>query len=338
MESAEANRRILYPLERRTFMALVSGSLLAAPLAAEAQQRAGKPPRIGWLTSSIVHANNVDAFREGMRALGYPEVNLEFRAAAGQMDRLSTLAAELLALNVEVIVTDGGQAAFAAKHATATLPIVIGATAGDLVQQGLVASLARPGGNVTGFTLSSGNELNGKRLELLREALPTLKRVAILWNSRSDVSRGALEGTETAAKALGIRLEVIETRDGQEIERAFSGAVRSRAAAMLTIADAFLWSQRAHIVALAARHRLPSMFPEEEFVKAGGLMAYGPHVADNFRRAAGYVDKILRGAKPADLPIEQPTKYKLAINLKTAKALGLTIPPSLLARADEVIE
>jgi putative ABC transport system substrate-binding protein len=338
MESAEANRRILYPLERRTFMALVSGSLLAAPLAAEAQQRAGKPPRIGWLTSSIVHANNVDAFREGMRALGYPEVNLEFRAAAGQMDQLPTLAAELLALNVEVIVTDGGPAAFAAKHATATLPIVIGATAGDLVQQGLVASLARPGGNVTGFTLSSGVELNGKRLELLREALPTLKRVAILWNSRSDVSRVALEGTETAAKALGIRLEVIKTRDGREIERAFSGAVRSRAAAMLTIADAFLWSQRAHIVALAARHRLPGMFPEEEFVKAGGLMAYGPHVPDNFRRAAGYVDKILRGAKPADLPIEQPTKYKLAINLKTAKALGLTIPPSLLSRADEVIE
>jgi putative ABC transport system substrate-binding protein len=338
MKSAETTRRTLHLLERRTFLALVSGGLLAAPLAAEAQQRAGKPPRIGWLTSSVVHANNVDAFREGMRALGYPEVNLEFRAAAGQMDRLSTLAAELLALNVEVIVTDGGPAAFAAKHATATLPIVIGATAGDLVQQGLVASLARPGGNVTGFTLSSGVELNGKRLELLREALPTLKRVAILWNSRSDVSRMALEGTETAAKALGIRLEVIETRDAQEIERAFSSVVRSRAAAMLTIADAFLWSQRAHIVALAARHRLPGMFPEEEFVEAGGLMAYGPHVQNNFRRAAGYVDKILRGAKPADLPVEQPAKYKLVINLKTAKALGVTIPQSLLLRADEVIQ
>jgi ABC-type uncharacterized transport system substrate-binding protein len=325
-------------IDRRALLAGMGAILFAAPLIVEAQQQAGKLPRIGWLTSSVVHARNVDAFREGMRALGYREVNLEFRAAAGRMDRLSTLAAELLALNVEVIVTDGGPAAVAAKHATATIPIVIGATAGDLVQQGLVASLARPGGNVTGFTLSAGVELNGKRLELLREALPTLKRVAILWNSRSDVSRMALEGTETAAKLLGVRLEAIEARDAQDIERAFNGVVRSRAAAILTIADAFLWSQRAHIVTLAARHRLPGIFPEEEFVEAGGLMAYGPQVPDNFRRAAGYVDKILRGAKPADLPVEEPTKYKLVINLKTAKALGLTIPPSLLGRADEVIQ
>ena len=325
-------------MERRTFLAGTGVVLLAAPLAAEAQPRAGKPPRIGWLTSSVVHTSNVDAFREGMRSLGYPEVNLELRAAAGRVDRLSALAAELLALNVEVIVTDGGAAALAAKHATATVPIVIGATAGDLVRQGLVASLGRPGGNVTGFTLSSGGELNGKRLELLREALPALKLAAILWNPRSDVRRMGLGGIETAAKALGVRLEVIETRDEQEIERAFSSAVRSRATAVLTLADAFLWSQRAYIVGLAARHRLPGMFPEEEFVEAGGLMAYGPHVQDNFRRAAGYVDKILRGARPGELPVEQPTKYKLVINLKTAKALGLTIPPSLLGRADEVMQ
>ena len=323
---------------RRAFLGTLASGLLAAPLLVEAQQQAGKPPRIGWLTSSVIHRGNVDAFREGMRALGYREVSLEFRAAAGRIDQLPTLAAQLLALNVEVIVTDGGPAAFAAKHATATIPIVIGATAGDLVQQGLVASLARPGGNVTGFTLSAGVELNGKRLELLREALPTLKRVGILWNSDSDVSRMALDGTETAAKSLGVRLDVVAARDPQEIERAFGGLVRSHAAAILTIADAFLWSQRTHIVTLAARHRLPGMFPEEEFVEAGGLMAYGPQVPDNFRRAAVYVDKILRGAKPADLPVEEPTKYKLAINLKTAKALGLTIPPSLLGRADEVIQ
>ena len=325
-------------IDRRTFLASTGAVLLAAPLAAEAQQQARKPPRIGWLTSSVIHANNVEAFREGMRALGYPEINLDVRAAAGQMDRLPSLAAELLHRNVEVIVTDGGQAAFAAKRATVTVPIVIGATAGDVVKQGLVASLARPGGNMTGFTLSAGAQINGKRLELLREALPTLKQVAVLWNSSSDVNWAALEDTNTAAKALGVHLETLEIREPQDIERAFSSVAQARAKAILTIADAFLWSQRQHIVALAARHRLPGMFPEEEFGEAGGLMAYGPHVPDNFRRAATYVDKILKGAKPGDLPIQQPTKYKLVINLKTAKALGLTIPPSLLGRADEVIQ
>ena len=207
-----------------------------------------------------------------------------------------------------------------------------------MVKQGLVASLAHPGRNVTGFTLSAGAEINGKRLELLRDALPTLSQVAILWNSRSDVNRAALEETKTAAKALGIRLETLEIREPQDIERAFSSVIPARATAILTVADAFLWSQRQHIVALAARHRLPGMFPEEEFVETGGLMAYGPHVPDNFRRAATYVDKILKGAKPGDLPIEQPITYRLVINLKTAKVLGLTIPQSLLLRADHVIK
>jgi putative ABC transport system substrate-binding protein len=325
-------------MERRAFLSGSVAVLLPRPFAAEAQPPTGRPPRIGWLTSSVVHPHNVEAFREGMRALGYRDVSVEVRAAAGRMDHLSALAAELLALNVEVIVTDGGPAALAAKQATATVPIVIGATAGDLVQQGLVTSLARPGGNVTGFTLSTGVELYGKRLELLREAVPTLNRVAVLWNPRNEVSRPALDGLEKAARALGLRLDVIEARDAEEIERAFGGASRSRATAMLTIADAFLWSQRVRIVALATRHRLPSMFPEEEFVAAGGLMAYGPYVPDNFRRAAGYVDKILRGVKPADLPVEQPTKYKLVVNIKTAKALRLTIPQSLLGRADEVVQ
>jgi len=318
---------------------IAAGLLLAltAPLAAEAQP-AGRSPRIGWLTSSVVHAPNVDAFREGMRSLGHPAVTLEVRAAAGQMDRLPVLAAELLALNVDVIVTDGGPAAVAAKRATATVPIVIGATAADLVQQGLVASLARPGGNVTGFTISTGVELYGKRLELLREATPAIRRVAVVWNPGNEVARLALVRIETAAKALGIQFEVLEARDAQGIDRALNGVARRRADGVLTVADAFLWSQRAHIVSQAARHRLPGVYPEIEFAEAGGLVAYGPNVAENFRRAAGYVDKILKGAKPGELPVEQPTKFELVINLKTAKALGLTIPPALLLRADRVIE
>ena len=254
------------------------------------------------------------------------------------MDRLPVLAAELLALNVDVIVTDGGPAVVAAKRATATIPIVIGATAADLVREGLVASLARPGGNVTGFTISTGVEIYGKRLELLREATPALSRVAVVWNPGNEVARLALVGIETAAKALGVQFEVFEARDAQGIERAFHGVARSRAGGVLTVADAFLWSQRAQIVSQAARHRLPGVYPEIGFAEAGGLVAYGPNVADNFRRAAGYVDKILKGAKPADLPVEQPSKFELAINLKTAKALGLTMPPSLLQRADQVIE
>jgi putative ABC transport system substrate-binding protein len=312
-------------------------SLSLAPLAAEAHE-AAKPPRIGWLTSSVVHTQNVEAFRDGMRALGHPDITLEVRAAAGQMDRLPALAAELVGRNVQVIVTDGGPAAVAAKQATATIPIVIGATAADLVHLRLVASLARPGGNVTGFTISTGPELYGKRLELLREALPSLNRVAILWNPRNEAARASLEAVDTAAKRLGLHVEVVEGQDVQGIDRAFGSVARSRASAMLTVADAYLWSQRAHIVSAAARNRLPGIYPEVEFAAAGGLMAYGPNVQDNFRQAAGYVDKILKGASPSDLPVQQPTKFELVINLKTAKALGLTIPQTILLRADQVIQ
>ena len=264
-------------------------SLTLAPLA-QAQQ-AGKPPRIGWLTSSVVHTQNVEAFRDGMRALGHPDITLEVRAAAGQMDRLPALAAELVGRTVQVIVTDGGPAAVA--QATATIPIVIGATAADLVQLRLVTSLARPGGNVTGFTLSTGPELYGKRLELLREALPSLNRVAILWNPGNEATRASLEAVDAAAKRLGLHIGVVEGRDVQGIDRAFGSVARSPASAILTVADAFLWSQRAHIVSAAARNRLPGIYPEVEFAAAGGLMAYGPNVPDNFRQAAGYVDKIL---------------------------------------------
>jgi ABC-type uncharacterized transport system substrate-binding protein len=311
-------------------------TFILAPLAVA--QEPGRPPRIGWLTSSVVHTQNVEAFREGMRALGYADVTLEVRAAAGQMDQLPALAAQLVGRNVEVIVTDGGPAAVAAKRATATIPIVVGASAANLVQLGLVASLARPGGNLTGFTISTGPELYGKRLELLREALPGFNRVAIMWNSRNEAGRASLEVIDAAAKRLGLHVTVVEARDAQEIDRAIGGVARSRAGAILTLADAFLWSQRAQIVSAAARHRLPGMYPEVEFAEAGGLMAYGPNVSDNFRRAAAYVVKILKGGKPAELPVQQPTKFELVVNLKSAKVLGLTIPPSVLLQADRVIE
>jgi len=321
-------------MDRRAFLGTVG--LLAAPLAAQAQQ-AGRVPRIGWLTSSAVHAKNVDAFRAGMSALGHRDVRLDLRAAEGRTERLPALAAELLALKVDVIVTDGGPAARAAKEATATTPVVIGAAA-DLVQQGIVASLARPGGNVTGLAISTGPEMHGKRLEILREAVPSLQRVLAVWNPRNDTALRALPTLEQAGRALRVQIELIEARDAKSLARTLSSRARGRAEALLLITDAFFWSQREQMAALALKHRLPAIFPETEFAVSGGLMGYGPNIANNFRRAADYVDKILKGAKPAELPIEQPTKFELVINLKTAKALRLTIPPSLLQRADQVIE
>jgi len=325
-------------MDRRRFLLASLAGAFAAPLGAGGQQP-GKIPRIGWLTSSVVHAPNFEAFREGMRTLGYPEVRVEVRAAAGRVDRLATLAAELLALNVDVIVTDGGPAATAAKHATATTPIVIGAATTEfMVQERLVASLARPGGNVTGFSISTGSELYGKRVGLLREAIPSLAQVVVVWNPSNEGARTSLPAIETATKAFGVRVRSIGISDIDELDGRLSSVRGSDPVAMLTVADAFFWSQRARIVTLAARHRLPGMHPEREFALEGGLMAYGSSVPENFRRAAGYVDRILKGAKPADLPVEQPTTFDFVINLKTAKALGLTIPPSLLARADQVID
>jgi len=322
---------------RRVVLAALGAALALRPAGALGQAPA-KPPRIGWLTSSVLHTRNVEAFRQEMQALGHRDLSLEVRAAEGKMDRLPALAAELAALPLDVIVTDGGPAIVAAKRATRTIPLVIGAAAIDLVRQGVVASLARPGGNVTGFLISTGSELDGKRLELLREALPSLARVAVVWNPRNDANPHKLASLEPPARALGVKLESIQAREVQDIERALAGGARRRVDAMLTLADAYLWSQRERIVAVAARHRLPAMYAELEFSEAGGLMAYGPSVADNFRRAAGYVDRILKGAKPADLPIEQPATLELMINLKTARALGLTIPQSLLVRAAHIVE
>jgi putative ABC transport system substrate-binding protein len=316
--------------------AALSLIFLAAPLVAQAQP-GGKVPRIGWLTSSVIHEANVNAFREGMRDLGYSEVSIDFRAAAGHADRLPTLASELVRLKVDVVLVDGGTAAIAAKHVIFDVPVVVGAMA-DPVRDGIVASLARPGGNITGFSISTGPELNGKRLDLIREAVPGVGRMAVVWNEGNPSSRAGLKDVTDAAKALGIAIVPLGVSDAPAISRAFADALRSRVGAVLTLSDAFLWSQREHIAALAARYRLPAIYPEPEFVAAGGLLAYGPSIPDNFRRAAAYVDRILKGARPGDLPIQRPTRFDLFVNLKTAKALGLTLPPSLLLQAAQVVE
>jgi putative ABC transport system substrate-binding protein len=336
--TAIAEKILSCSMDRRSFVLSTLTGVLAGPWAA-AGQDGGKIPRIGWLTNSLVHAPNVEAFRAGMRAAGYADVRLELRAAAGQNDRLPALAAELIARDVDVIVTDGGPAATAAKQATATVPIVIGAASSEfVVREGLVGSLARPGGNVTGFTISTGPELYGKRLELLHEALPGLSRLIVVWNPRNEGARVSLQAVEGAARTLGIQVQSIAAPDMEEMERGVGGAARNAPGALLIVADAFFWSQRARIVSLTSRLRLPGMFPERDFAVAGGLMAYGISVTDNFRRAAGYVDRILRGARPADLPVEQPTRFDFVVNLKTARTLGLVMPPSLLLRADQLLE
>jgi len=284
-----------------------------------------------------------EAFRQGLRDLGYVEgrnVVIEYRDAEGKLERLPALAAELVALKVDVIVTGGGTpTALAAKQATRTVPIVFIAV-GDPVTSGLVTSLARPGGNVTGLT-SLAPELVGKWLELLTQAVPGVSRVAFLWQPGvigERTEKDMLKAADVAARALGVRLQFVEARGPADIDRAFSDMTRTRAGALTVLPYAMFNSERRRLVDLAAKNRLPTVYSFREYVDAGGLMAYGPNLADLIRRAATYVDKILKGAKPADLPVEQPTKFELVINLKTAKALGLTIPPSLLGRADEVIQ
>ena len=330
-------------IDRRTFLAGTGAVLLAPPLAVEAQQ-AGKVARIGSLSLNMVPNRHLqEAFRQGLRDLGYVEgrnVVIETRDAEGKPERLPALAAELIALKVDVIVTGGGTPpALAAKQATKTIPIVF-ASAPDPVTDGLVTSLARPGGNVTGSS-NLNPELVGKCLEQLTQAVPGVSRVAVLWqpgfmDERTD--RDMLKAADIAARALGVRLEIVEARGPADIDRAFSKMTRARAGALTVLPSAMLFTERRRLVDLAAKNRLPAVYVQREFVEAGGLMAYGPNLADLFRRAATYVDKILKGAKPGDLPVEQPTKFDLVINLKTAKALGLTIPPSLLGRADEVIQ
>jgi putative ABC transport system substrate-binding protein len=339
-------RKIAAMLSQHTAVAAVLAlSLLAAPLAAEAQQ-AAKVARIGYLSPNLVTTPHLrEAFRQGLRDLGYVEgrnLLIEYRDAEGKGERLPALAAELVALKVDVIVTEGGTTVvpLAARQATSTLPIVFAATA-DPVATGLVTSLARPGGNVTGLS-SLTTDLVGKRLELLTQAVPGVRQVAVLWlpgvyGERTE--KEMLTEAEVAARGLGVRLQFVEaTRDPADLDRAFSDVTRARAGALTVLPSNLFQREHRRLVDLAARHRLPAVYPWRELVAAGGLMSYGASLTDSSRRAATYVDKILKGAKPGDLPVEQPTKFELVINLKTAKTLGLTLPPSVLARADQIIE
>ena len=329
-------------IDRRTFLAGTGVALLAAPFAAEAQQ-AAKIARIGYLSHNrAANPHTHEAFRQGLRDLGYVEgrnVVIEYRDAEGKFERLSALAAELVALKVDVIVAPATAGALAATQATRTLPIVF-AVAADPVTSGLVTSLARPGGNVTGLSILAP-ELVGKNLELLTQGVPGVSRVAVLRQPGvlgERTEKDMLKEAEVAARALGVRPQFVEARGPDDFDRAFSEMIRAHAGALTVLPSTMFGSERRRLVDLAAKNRLPAMYSWREFVDAGGLMSYGPNVADNYRRAAAYVDKILKGAKPADLPVEQPTKFELVINRKTAKTLGLTIPPSLLQRADEIAQ
>jgi putative ABC transport system substrate-binding protein len=323
-------------MDRRTFVAGVAGGLLAAPLAVRAQQP-GRLPRIGVLWP-ISDDAELKAFRQGLHELGYVEqqnIVLEYRYARGKDEVLPALAAELVALNVNIILTYGVTAAKAARQATTTIPIVNGSMS-DPVAAGLAESLARPGGNVTGLT-SRSPTLSAKRLELIKEVVPGLSRVAVLSTPAPTAQLG-LQEMKVAARSLGVSLLVQQVQEPNEFESAFSEMTKARAGALLVLADLRFNEHLRRLVDLAAEHRLPVAYTSKDFVDGGGLMSYGPSWPDQFRRAAGYIDKILKGAKPADLPIEGPIKFELVINLKTAKALGLTIPQTIMLRADEVIQ
>ena len=314
-------------------------SFLVAPLAANAQQ-AGKVARIGVLCPITCTDPHLEVFRHALHALGHVEgqnLVFAFRAAEGNIARLPDLAAELVRLKVDVLFTSWGTAAaLAAKQVTTTLPIVMGAV-GDPVASGLVASLARPGGNITGLS-SLTLDLEGKRLELLKELLPTLSRVAVLWDPTNPYSALALDRTQQTAQHMGVQVHPVRVHEANDFESAFAALTRERPDALIVHGYIVLVQHRTRIVDFVAQHRLPTMYSLREFVEAGGLTSYGVHLPELYRRAAAYVDKILKGTKPADIPVEQPTKFELIINLKTAQALGLTMPPTLLALVDEVIQ
>jgi len=323
---------------RRAFIGTIAGGLLARPLAVEAQQP-GKVYRIGYLSIASGPSPRTEALRQGLRELGYIEgknITIEYRFAQEKVDRLRALATELVDLKVDLIVTGGPTATRAAQQATRTLPVVM-AWGGDPIEAKFVASLAQPGGNITGLT-SMATELGSKRLGLLKEAVPHMSRVAVLWNPIHSEASASFRETEGAIRALGLSFESLEVRSVADLEGAFRRAVARRADALTVLLDPVTLFHPAQVVELAARSKIPAIFYERGFATAGGLMVYGPQDDDLHRRAATYVDKILKGAKPGDLPIEQASKFDLVINLKTAKALGLTIPPSLLGRADEVIQ
>ncbi len=314
--------------------------LFAAPLTAPAQAP-GKVPRVGYVFARVSSADQRlwDAARQGLRELGYVEgqnITLEVRWAEGRTERLPDLVAELVRSKVDVLVVATTPGALAAKNATRTLPVVF-VGVGEAVEGGLVASLARPGGNLTGLTVLN-SEISGKRLELLKEILPSISRVAVLRNPGNPIHKIFWRETRTAAQTLGLQLQPIEVRAPEDFDEAFRAATSGRADALLAFDDPLTVGYRARLVALAAKHRLPTMYGLREFPDAGGLASYGANFPDQYRRTATYVDRILKGARPADLPVEQATKFELVINRRTAQTLGLAIPPSVLARADQVLE
>jgi putative ABC transport system substrate-binding protein len=326
-------------MKRKLTVLTLSAMLFALCVRVEAQHP-GKTPRIGVLVASSPRANTlVEPFRQGLRELGYVEgknVVLEYRYAEGKLDRLPELAAELVSVEVNVIVTQSPPAIRAAHRATKTIPIVM-VGGGDPVEQGFVKSLARPGGNLTGLS-SMSVELGGKRLEIFKDAFPRIARVAVLWSGGSGTTGlTQLKDIESAAPAFGIRIQAVEVPRPDDFDNAFSTVTKERADALLIIRSPFLRTYLKRVTDFAEKARLPTMYDDSDFVEAGGLMSYGASLADMSRRAAIYVDKILKGRKPADLPVEQPTKFELVINLKTAKQIGLTIPQSVLYRADKVI-
>jgi putative tryptophan/tyrosine transport system substrate-binding protein len=326
-------------------LVILALGILAALPSSDAQQ-AGKVPRIGYLwPGPRGFSLSIEGFQRGLRALGYVEgknIAVEYRFAEGKTERLPDLAAELIRMPVDVIVTNGIAATEAAKHATTTLPIVM-TRVPDPVKSGFVTSLAHPGGNITGTT-SLAEDLSGKRLELLKEAVPQLARVAVLWccdpprTANDNAMARRVTQVEVAAQPLGVTVHSVGVRDANELERALATVTQQRPDALLVVLDPLVYVQRRQIVDFAATSRLPALYELREFVEEGGLMNYGPSFAAFFGGAAYYVDRILKGSKPADLPVEQPSKFELVINLKTAHALGLTLPPSLLFQADEVIK
>jgi putative ABC transport system substrate-binding protein len=329
-------------MQRRKFIMALGGAAAGWPLAAGAQQPAGRVYRVGYLAigSREEQLYLIKAFEEGLRSFGYrvgENVVIEYRFADDEIERLHALAAGLVRLGVDIIVTANNPNTVAAMKATTAIPIVMASSA-DPVSAGLVTSLARPGGNVTGFSLDAGNEIHGKRLELLKEILPHLSRVGILWNPDFASNRSRLKSMSEATQALGMTPASVEARGLDALEQAFVAMVRERTQAFVVLGDPVLFNYRDQIGAMAVRNRLPAISSTKEFVEAGLLLTYGANVRDLFRRSAVFIDKIFKGAKPADLPVEQPTKFELVVNIKTAKALGVDVPPSVLARADEVIE
>ncbi len=328
-------------MDRRTFVGALACAVLTLPAAVEAQQ-AGKVPRIGFLQQNSVETSPhlIAAFRQELGERGWVEgrnVVIDIRYADGKVDRFPTLVAELIRLKVDLIVTTSSATTWAAKGITQSVPVVMAASA-DALGEGLVSSLAHPEGNITGMTFAAGPEIAGKQMQLLKEMTPAVSHVVVLANPTNRSHAAYLGELKLAAQSLGAHIQVLEAQSSDQLDRAFMAMTKDRAKVLLVLTDSMFVGQRQRVVNLAARSRIPALYSQKEFVVDGGLVSYGPNLSEMFRRAAIQVDKILRGAKPADLPVEQPTRFELVINLKTAKSLGITIPKDMLLRADEVIQ